>query len=101
MYWLPLLAQIGKRPKSSVNSVARGTTRNLTWLVGAVIASMSLSEGGMLLVALAASSALVAVAHFVDWSPFCTCVRCPMTVGVALVGQYLAMFWMLSPGNER
>jgi len=73
----------------------------MTWLVGAVIASSSSSDGNMLLVALAASSALVAVVHRVDWSPFCTCVRCPITVGVAFVGQYLATFSTLSPGNER
>jgi hypothetical protein len=101
MYWLPLLDRIGNRPKSSVNSVARGTTRKVTWLVGAVIASISSSDGSMLLVALAASSAFAAVAHLVDLSPFWTCVWCPMTVGVALVGQYLATFSTLSPGNER
>jgi len=70
MYWLPLLARIGKRPKSPVNSVARGTSRKMTWLVGAVIASSSSSDGNMLLVALAGSSALVAVVHRVDRSPF-------------------------------
>ncbi len=101
MYWLPLIARIGKRPKLSVNNVARFTSLKIRVSVGAVSASNSLVDGRRLSLVLATISALAAVAHRVDRRPFLTCVKCPSTVGLAFVGQYQATLSALRPGNER
>ncbi len=101
MYWLQLIARIGKRPKSLVNNVARFTSRKIRVSVGAVSASNSLVDGRRLSFVLAAISALAAVAHRADRRPFLTCVKCPSTVGVAFVGQHRATLSVLMPGNER
>ncbi len=75
MYWLPLIARIGKRPKLSVNNVARFTSRKIRVSVGAVGVSNSLVDGRRLSLVLTAISALAAVAHRVDQRPFLTCVK--------------------------
>ena len=100
MYWLPLIARIGNCPKSLVNNVARGTSRKISVLVGAVSASKSSLDSSRFSLALEASSAFAAVAHCVDRRPLRTCVMCPSTVGVAFVGQYLATLAALRPGND-
>jgi hypothetical protein len=100
MYWLPPIARIGKRPKSSVNNVARFTSQKIRVSVGAVGVSNSSVVERRLSLALAAISALAAVAHHFDQRPFLTCVKCPSTVGVTFVGQYRAMLSALRPGNE-
>ena len=101
MYWLPIIARIGKRSKSSVNKVAMCTSWKIKVSVGAMRALTSSVDGSRLLLAFAARSTLAAVAHHVDWRPFCVCVKCPSTVGVALVGQYRATFLALRPRNGR
>jgi hypothetical protein len=72
----------------------------VTSFVGAVSASNSSPDGSMFGLALAARSALAAVAHRVDLNPFGACVRCPSTVAVAFAGQYRATFSTLRPGKD-
>ena len=100
MYWLPLISRIGKRPKLSVNNVAHGISRKINVLVGAMNSASSLVDGSRLSLALVAYSASAAVPQRVDCRPFWTCVKCPSTLGVAFVVQYLSTFATLRPGND-
>ena len=68
---------------------------------GNVSAAKSSVDGSMLVLSFAARSAFAAVAQRVERRPCFVCVRCPMIVDVALVGQYLETLVAVRPGNDR
>ena len=95
------MARMGNRPKSSVNRVAMGMIAVTQSVSGNVSAAKSSVDGSMLVLSFAARSAFAAVAQRVERRPCFVCVRCPMIVDVALVGQYLETLVAVRPGNER
>ena len=92
---------MGNRPKSSVKSVAMGMMAVAQSVSGVVSAMNSSVDGSMLVLALAVSRALAAVAQRVERMPCLVCVEWPSTVAVAFEGQYRATLVALRPGNER
>jgi hypothetical protein len=63
--------------------------------------SIAARRSAGLVLSFAARSAFAAVAQRVERRPCFVCVRCPMIVDVALVGQYLETLVAVRPGNDR